>query len=151
MIAVHRKLTPQDIYFMSNHKSRPSLFGVPLLIPLYDGVKNKDLYCSVWLQVARLLSPLPPTPPDQANHATDCDDSLGYDFPFTLRAVAENGRVCALCHWPRFCRGCTIPCNEEPLLHGIISTSCASSSEFFKVYIKKHAKKIREMLSLLNN
>jgi ubiquitin carboxyl-terminal hydrolase 6/32 len=71
LIAVHRKLNRQDTYFLSHHKSRPCLFGVPILIPCYDGTTNKDLYCSVWVQVARLLSPLPPTPPDQANHATD--------------------------------------------------------------------------------
>lgn len=71
LIAVHRKLSRQDTYFLSHHKSKPGLFGVPLLIPCYDGVTNKELYCSVWLQVARLLSPLPPTPPDQSNHATD--------------------------------------------------------------------------------
>uniref|UniRef100_A0A182JE81 ubiquitinyl hydrolase 1 n=1 Tax=Anopheles atroparvus TaxID=41427 RepID=A0A182JE81_ANOAO len=128
LIAVHRKLSRQDTYFLSHHKSKPGLFGVPLLIPCYDGVTNKELYCSVWLQVARLLSPLPPTPPDQSNHATDCDDSLGYDFPFTLRAVASGGRVCALCPWSRFCRGCEIPCNDEPLLQGLICSAPASSS-----------------------
>jgi ubiquitin carboxyl-terminal hydrolase 6/32 len=71
LIAVHRKLNRQDTYFLSHHKSRPCLFGVPLLVPCYEGTTNKDVYCSVWVQVARLLSPLPPTPPDQANHATD--------------------------------------------------------------------------------
>lgn len=71
LIAVHRKMSRQDTYFLSYHKSRPSLFGVPLLIPCYEGGTNKDLYCTVWMQVARLLSPLPPTPPDQSNHATD--------------------------------------------------------------------------------
>lgn len=71
LIAVHRKLSRQDTYFLSYHKTRPSLFGVPLLIPCYDDGTNKDLYCAVWVQVARLLSPLPSTPPDQANHATD--------------------------------------------------------------------------------
>ena len=71
LIALHRKLSRQDTYFLSHHKSKPGLFGVPLLIPCYEGVTNKDLYCSVWLQVSRLLSPLPPTPPDQSNHATD--------------------------------------------------------------------------------
>lgn len=71
LIAVHRKLSRQDTYFLSYHKTRPSLFGVPLLIPCYDDGTNKDLYCAVWVQVARLLSPLPSTPPEQANHATD--------------------------------------------------------------------------------
>jgi hypothetical protein len=73
LIAVHRKFTRQDTYFLSHHKTKPSLFGVPLLIPLHDGVCNKDIYCSVWLQVSRLLSPLPR---DQSNHAEDCDDSM---------------------------------------------------------------------------
>lgn len=71
LIAVHRKLSRQETYFLSYHKTRPSLFGVPLLIPCYEGGSNKDLYCAVWMQVARLLSPLPSTPPDQSNHATD--------------------------------------------------------------------------------
>lgn len=127
LIAVHRKFTRQDTYFLSHHKTKPSLFGVPLLIPLHDGVQNKDLYCSVWMQVSRLLSPLPPS--STQNHAEDCDDSLGYDFPFTLRAVKENGQVCALCPWARFCRGCQIPCNDDLLLHGIITSSCSSSSK----------------------
>lgn len=71
LIAVHRKLSRQDSYFLSYHKTRPSLFGVPLLIPCYEHGTNKDLYCAVWVQVARLLSPLPSTPPEQSNHATD--------------------------------------------------------------------------------
>ncbi|XP_037024901.1 ubiquitin carboxyl-terminal hydrolase 32 isoform X4 [Bradysia coprophila] len=127
LIAVHRKMSRQDTYFLSYHKSRPSLFGVPLLIPCYEGGTNKDLYCTVWMQVARLLSPLPPAS-DQSNHATDCDDSLGYEFPFTLRAVGESGRVCALCPWSRFCRGCLIPCNDEPLLKGYLSSAESSNS-----------------------
>ncbi|CRK98075.1 CLUMA_CG011444, isoform A [Clunio marinus] len=126
LIAVHRKFTRQDTYFLSHHKTKPSLFGCPLLIPLHEGVQNKDLYCSVWMQVSRLLSPLPPS--STQNHAEDCDDSLGYDFPFTLRAVKENGQVCALCPWARFCRGCQIPCNDEMFLHGIITSSCCSSN-----------------------
>lgn len=76
LIAVHRKFTRQDTYFLSHHKTKPSLFGIPLLIPLHDGVLNKDIYCSIWMQVSRLLSPLPPSSRDQSNHAEDCDDSM---------------------------------------------------------------------------
>lgn len=79
LMAVHRKLSRQDTYFMSYHKSRPSLFGVPLLIPCCESGTNKDLYCAVWVQVARLLSPLPMTPPEQSNHATDW---LVFDYFF---------------------------------------------------------------------
>lgn len=35
--------------------------------------------------------------------------------------MAEGGRVCAFCDWTKFCRGCDIPCNDEPLLQDIIS------------------------------
>lgn len=76
LIAIHRKFTRQDTYFLSYHKSKPSLFGVPLLIPLHDGIENKDLYCNVWQQISRLLSPLPVASRDQSNHAEDCDDSM---------------------------------------------------------------------------
>lgn len=54
------------------------------------------------------------------------DDSLGYEFPFTLRAVSEGGRVCALCPWSKFCRGCEIPCNDDPLLKGNLSSNSSS-------------------------
>lgn len=51
------------------------------------------------------------------------DDSLGYEFPFILRAISEGGRLCALCPWSKFCRGCEIPCNDYPLLQGMISVN----------------------------
>lgn len=56
------------------------------------------------------------------------DDSLGYEFPFTLRAVTEGGRVCALCPWSKFCRGCEIPCNDDPLLKGSRSSTNSSTT-----------------------
>ncbi|EDV97503.1 ubiquitin carboxyl-terminal hydrolase 32 isoform X2 [Drosophila grimshawi] len=119
LVAVHRKITRHDSYFLSYHKTRPSLFGVPLLIPNCDGGTHKDLYCAVWLQVSRVLSPLPATT-EQANHAADCDDSLGYDFPFTLRAVKADGLTCAICPWSSFCRGCEIRCNNDYVLQGAL-------------------------------
>ncbi|XP_037889986.1 ubiquitin carboxyl-terminal hydrolase 32 isoform X1 [Glossina fuscipes] len=119
LVAVHRKITRQDSYFLSHHKTRPSIFGIPLIIPNLEGGTHKDLYCAVWLQVSRLLSPLPAST-DQANHAADCDDSLGYDFPFSLRAVKCDGLTCALCSWSNFCRGCEIPCNNDYVLQGLL-------------------------------
>lgn len=59
------------------------------------------------------------------------DDSLGYDFPFTCRAVTRNGLTCALCPWSQFCRGCEIPCNDDYLLQGTLIQS--SSSEMFLI------------------
>lgn len=70
LLALHRKLTRQDVYFLSHQKTLVGLFGVPLLIPCHENGTNKDLYVAVWLQVNRLLSPLPPSA-DQSNHAAD--------------------------------------------------------------------------------
>ncbi|XP_075159626.1 ubiquitin specific protease 32 isoform X2 [Haematobia irritans] len=122
LMALHRKITRQDSYFLSHHKTRPSIFGVPLLIPNLEGGTNKDLYCAVWLQVSRLLTPLPAST-EQANHAADCDDSLGYDFPFSLRAVKNDGLTCALCPWSNFCRGCEIPCNNDYVMQSSLFTN----------------------------
>lgn len=46
------------------------------------------------------------------------DDSLGYEFPFTLRAVsgAAGALWCARCAWPALCRGCALPCDDRPLV-----------------------------------
>ncbi|KAJ8982581.1 hypothetical protein NQ317_005052 [Molorchus minor] len=68
-----------------------------------------------------------PAAGDQTNHATDCDDSLGYAFPFTLKAVLQGGQICALCHWTQFCRGCTLPCSDDYLIdqcRGTHGTMC---------------------------
>ncbi|CAG9815061.1 unnamed protein product [Phaedon cochleariae] len=111
LVAVHRKCVRQETYFLSQQKSKPSLFGLPLLLGFSDSRTCQSLYEAVWGQVTRLLSPLPQS--DQTNHATDCDDSLGYEFPFTLKAVLQGGQICAICHWTRFCRGCAIPCTDD--------------------------------------
>ena len=65
--------------------------------------------------MARLVSPLPPQDQPQSNHATDCDDSLGYEYPFVLKAVTSGGAWCAWCPWHRMCRGCPLPTSAAPL------------------------------------
>lgn len=69
LIAVHRKWTRQESYFLSQQKSKPNLFGLPLLLGCSRTTSCKNLYESVWNQVTRLLSPMPQS--DQTNHATD--------------------------------------------------------------------------------
>uniref|UniRef100_A0A2R5LJ75 Ubiquitin carboxyl-terminal hydrolase 32 n=1 Tax=Ornithodoros turicata TaxID=34597 RepID=A0A2R5LJ75_9ACAR len=112
VIAYHRKMMRQDVYFLSSQKTRPTLFGLPLLLPCHDGTSKQDLYRMVWTQVARLVSPLPPSEATVPNHAQDCDDSLGYEYPFTLKAVQKDGLMCSWCPWYKFCRGCKIDCND---------------------------------------
>ncbi|KAH7955450.1 hypothetical protein HPB52_000894 [Rhipicephalus sanguineus] len=102
----------QDVYFLSSQKTRPTLFGLPLVLPCHDGTSRQDLYRLVWTQVARLVSPLPPSESTVPNHAQDCDDSLGYEYPFTLKAVHKDGFMCAWCPWYKFCRGCPIDCDD---------------------------------------
>ncbi|XP_043910495.1 ubiquitin carboxyl-terminal hydrolase 32 isoform X2 [Protopterus annectens] len=111
IIAMHRKMMRTELYFLSSQKNRPSLFGMPLIVPCTVSTRKKDLYDAVWIQVSRLVSPLPPQ--EASNHAQDCDDSMGYQYPFTLRVVQKDGNSCAWCPWFRFCRGCKIECTEE--------------------------------------
>ena len=59
----------QETYFLSSSKTKPSLFGLPVIVPCGESVTHQDLYQSVWTQVARLVSPLPPG--ETVNHATD--------------------------------------------------------------------------------
>lgn len=112
LVAVHRKQTRMDAYFLPAQRSKPALFGVPLLVGVAHGMSGRSVYAQVWAQVARLLSA---RPRDASNHATDCDDSLGYEFPFTLRLVSGSGAWCALCPWPALCRGCALPSDDAPL------------------------------------
>jgi len=57
------------------------------------------------------------------------DDSLGYDFPFTLRAVKADGLTCAICPWSSFCRGCEIRCNNDFVLQGALPPINAVASK----------------------
>ncbi|XP_076876132.1 ubiquitin carboxyl-terminal hydrolase 32-like [Brachyhypopomus gauderio] len=116
LIAIHRKMMRAELYFLSSQKNRPSLFGMPLIVPCTADTRGRDLYNTVWTQVSRLASPLPPQ--ESSNHAQDCDDSLGYQYPFTLRAVQGDGNSCAWCPWYRFCRGCAIECSEDRVALG---------------------------------
>ncbi|CAL4132443.1 unnamed protein product, partial [Meganyctiphanes norvegica] len=111
--AFHRKMMRQEVYFLSSQKTRPSLFGLPLIVPCNNLITHQDLYQSVWTQVSRLVSPLPPSETAVPNHAQDCDDSLGYEFPFVLRVVDHEGLLCASCPWWNFCRGCQLPCDTN--------------------------------------
>lgn len=61
----------QEVYFVSSQKSKPSLFGLPVIVPCCDNTTHQDLYQCVWLQVARLVSPLPPSETAPPNHAMD--------------------------------------------------------------------------------
>lgn len=58
-----------ELYFLSSQKNRPSLFGMPLIVPCTVHTTKKDLYDAVWTQVSRLASPLPPQ--EASNHAQD--------------------------------------------------------------------------------
>lgn len=69
LVALHRKCVRQETYFLSHQKSKPSLFGFPLLLGYHSTSTCQSLYEAVWSQVTRLLSPLPQS--DQTNHATD--------------------------------------------------------------------------------
>ncbi|XP_062601497.1 ubiquitin carboxyl-terminal hydrolase 32-like isoform X2 [Saccostrea cucullata] len=118
VIGVHRKMNLMDVYFLSSQKARPGLFGTPIILPCVEDTTNQDLYQFVWTQVSRLVSPLPPSEVKSANHAQDCDDSLGYEYPFTLKVVMKDGLSCAWCPWYRFCRGCKLECNADDFNFG---------------------------------
>ncbi|KAH9503862.1 Ubiquitin carboxyl-terminal hydrolase 32 [Bulinus truncatus] len=127
VIGVHRKMNLMDVYFLSSQKSRPSLFGTPIIIPCTETTTNQELYQFVWVQIARMVSPLPPSELKMTNHAQDCtpkqssnidhlhcsDDSLRYEYPFLLKEVQKDGFLCHRCPWHSFCRGCKVECNNE--------------------------------------
>uniref|UniRef100_A0A8D8Y4L7 ubiquitinyl hydrolase 1 n=1 Tax=Cacopsylla melanoneura TaxID=428564 RepID=A0A8D8Y4L7_9HEMI len=123
LIGYHRKMMRQTAYFLSAHKYRPILFGIPLIVPCPEGTTHQDLYQAVWLQVARLVTPLPPLETIPPNHATDCDDSLGYEYPFVLKAVTPDGLMCSLCPWIKFCLGCKLACDDTEFLYNAASST----------------------------
>ncbi|KAH9638762.1 hypothetical protein HF086_002002 [Spodoptera exigua] len=111
-----QKQTRSDAYFLPWQRSRSSVFGVPLVVRVRGAGTGRALYARLWRQLARLLSARAP-PAAGHNHATDCDDSLGYEFPFRVRLVRRGAAWCARCAWPRLCRGCALPSDDTPLDH----------------------------------
>jgi len=72
IVVLHRKMIRQDTYFLAPQKSKPDLFGLPLVIPWSENMSHLDLYKRVWTLVARLVTPLPPSEgPNIYNHAQD--------------------------------------------------------------------------------
>lgn len=71
IVVIHRKMLRKESYFISTQKSRPVLFGLPLVITYQEGMTHLGLYRRVWALVARLVSPLPPDGPNLYNHAQD--------------------------------------------------------------------------------
>ncbi|XP_071486831.1 ubiquitin carboxyl-terminal hydrolase 32-like [Diadema antillarum] len=121
VVGMHRKMIRMDMYFLAWQKSRPCLFGLPLILPCQPSTAREDLYKLVWTQVARLVSPSKPsdhTTGHNKNHAEDCD-SPRQKYPFTLKAVLKDGLTCAWCPWYRFCRGCEVQCDGEALGTGV--------------------------------
>ncbi|XP_048582551.1 ubiquitin carboxyl-terminal hydrolase 32-like isoform X2 [Nematostella vectensis] len=106
VVAIHRKMNRSDAYFLSPQKNRPSLFGVPVVVPCTSRTKHCELYQTVWKQVSRLLSA--PAPGDK-----NAKDGNTGDYPFELRVVQKDGVTCAWCSWFRFCRGCLIKCSDQ--------------------------------------
>uniref|UniRef100_A0A8C4EFT5 ubiquitinyl hydrolase 1 n=1 Tax=Dicentrarchus labrax TaxID=13489 RepID=A0A8C4EFT5_DICLA len=103
IIAMHRKMMRTELYFLSSQKNRPSLFGMPLIVPCTVHTSKKDLYDAVWIQVSRLASPLPPQ--EASNHAQDWyNDQMTQRLKMTFRVM----HISVL-----FCRGCTIECAED--------------------------------------
>ena len=87
-----------DAYFLSPQKTRPSLFGTPLILPCEDDATNQDLYRSVWQQVGRLVSPIPSSEGSGGqNHATDwwvidlCSVLTGRKYELTACKFVKNG------------------------------------------------------------
>ncbi|XP_033627039.1 ubiquitin carboxyl-terminal hydrolase 32-like isoform X1 [Asterias rubens] len=118
VVAVHRKMIRMDMYFLSWQKSRPCLFGIPIILPCLAGAtSHEELYSSVWMQVSRLVSSTAPMENGHKNHAED-GDSPRHSYPFTLKAVQKDGITCAWCPWYRFCRGCEISCCSDPFTSG---------------------------------
>lgn len=134
VVAMHRKQIRMDMYFLAWQKARPCLFSTPLILPASANTNKSDLYKATWTHVSRLVVSTGSADSSghihNRNHAEDgiqakgpasaeSRDSPQQKYPFTLKMVQKDGLNCALCPWYRFCRGCDIPCTEEPLGPGV--------------------------------
>lgn len=83
-------------FFEKNNISSVDFIIVPLFVFFFGGHR---LTCTFQLLILRVT--------------VSSDYSLGYEFPFRLKAVNKDGTQCAWCPWYRFCRGCEIQCCDS--------------------------------------
>ncbi|CAI8055035.1 Ubiquitin carboxyl-terminal hydrolase 32 [Geodia barretti] len=105
IFAVHRKKFLMEQYFVASQKSRPVLFGTPLVVPCMPATPCRQVYELVWQSVRRLIIPDIPS--------SESKERRGY--PFKLSLVGKDGLSCAVCPWHMFCRGCPIECNDAAI------------------------------------
>jgi len=137
LIAIHRRLERQDRYLSPLTRYRTIFFGQPIMIA-YDKyetnrIQNKTIYENIFQQLKRLLRKNSDST-SRANHALDCDDSLGQKYPFVLKHVNENGTHCSICPWNRCCFGCTVESNENEFsfISGHIAIEWEASAYFLQ-------------------
>lgn len=121
VVAMHRKMLRQEVYFLANSKCRPSLFGTPLIIDINESTSKKELYEKIMTQMSRLVSQ-PNKLKQSSNHALNGDDSNKY--PFTLKTVCRDGTNCDTCEWYRFCKGCEVTLTDDPFDSNLPSSTC---------------------------
>ena len=82
---------------------------------LIVGVNRKKLNLSVILIILMYYVYLKKKLFKKKIIALHSDDSMGSQYPFVLKSVQRCGIACGnKCPWFRFCKGCLIPCNDDP-------------------------------------
>eukprot|EP00795_Rhopilema_esculentum_P015115 gene15115-6296_t len=118
VIVMHRKMVQMDAYFLSWQKFRPTLFGVPLLISCSKTTKRRDIYEDVWREIKRFVSTQASERRNNSEKGIRFNRALFYRskrYPFELKFVQRDGQFCSFCPWYKFCRGCKLLCDGEPL------------------------------------
>eukprot|EP00047_Mylnosiga_fluctuans_P004515 m.235000 g.235000 ORF g.235000 m.235000 type:complete len:1565 (-) comp12750_c0_seq1:2703-7397(-) len=101
VIALHRRFQVKDTH-IPVCPVQPATFGQALLVPLRAAATGRELYEWVWALGRGVLSP-------------EFKRAEGAKPPFELCAVDSFRLVCLRCPWNRFCSGCPIPFNDEPV------------------------------------
>lgn len=101
VVAMNRKMILSSNYFLSWQKYRPVLFGLPMILSCVNETTNRDVYEKVWKHVCKYVT------------SDDFDNDNNRVYPFEIKAVDKEGNYCVWCPWYRFCRGCSIPCDDD--------------------------------------
>ncbi|GAV01668.1 hypothetical protein RvY_12345-2 [Ramazzottius varieornatus] len=112
IMAIHRRMSPKENFYLSWSKSLPVTFGIPVMVACDKSTRCRQLYERVWIQVKRFVRGQDLKDGENANHAQEgAIPQTGY--PFKLLLVKEDGLWCSKCPWTQFCRGCELKVSDE--------------------------------------
>lgn len=108
LVVLHRRQDQHAVHCLAN-TVKTAVFGNAFVCATPAGFTAQALYEQVWHRTKRFI------------RATDA--AVPAEYPFTLKVVDAYGSRCSKCRWNRFCHGCLLANEDQPLPEDLVSVA----------------------------